>query len=77
MQVFVYHSQIFFVWFLYHDDKVPLINALLFNHACRLGRMHKLYHKNEIHVISLSDHLFGDLEYTLSIFFFSSYAPLP
>ena len=77
MQLFVYRSQILFVWFLYHDNKVPWINALLFNHACRLGRMHKLYHKNEIPVISLSDHSLGDLEYTLSIFFFSSYAPLP
>ena len=77
MQLFVYRSQILFVWSLYHDDKVLRINALFFNHACRLGRMHKQYHKNEIPVISLSDHSFGDLEYTLSILFFSSYAPVP
>ena len=61
---------IFFLWFLYHDYslKVPWINALPFNHACRLGRLHKLNHKNEIPVISLSCHSIGNLECFLSIF---------
>ena len=70
MQLFVNRYQILFLWFLYHDYslKIPWINALPFNHACRLGRLHKLHHKNEIPVISLSCHSIGNLERFLSIF---------